>query len=99
MADNKQIAADVLAAVGGKENVKSNEACMTRLRVGVRDMSLVDLDAIGKIDGVMGVVSADTLQIVFGPGTVNKVLEAFVGLTGIPKGSAQDDASEVAHQN
>jgi PTS system sucrose-specific IIC component len=72
---------------------------MTRLRVGVRDMSLVNLDAIGKIDGVMGVVSADTLQIVFGPGTVNKVLETFVGLTGIPKGSAQDDASVVAHQN
>ncbi len=89
----------LLDALGGKENVKSNEACMTRLRVGVRDMSLVDLDAIGKVDGVMGVVSADTLQIVFGPGTVNKVLEAFVGLTGIPKGSAQADASEVAHQN
>ena len=90
---------ELLEALGGKENVRSNEACMTRLRVGVRDMSLVDIDAIGKVDGVMGVVSADTLQIVFGPGTVNKLLEAFVKLTGIPKGAVQADASEAARRN
>ncbi|MBR3326149.1 MAG: PTS transporter subunit EIIC [Atopobiaceae bacterium] len=97
--DVDKVCQQVLDALGGKENVRSNEACMTRLRVSVHDMSLVDLDALGKIDGVMGVVNADTLQIVFGPGTVNKVLESFVRLTGIPKGSVRADASEVAHQN
>ena len=77
----------LLDALGGKQNIRSNDACMTRLRVGVRDLSRVDLDAIRGIEGVLGVVEADTLQIVFGPGKVNRVLDAFVGLTGIPRGA------------
>ena len=81
--DVNETTKQLLACVGGKENVLSNEACMTRLRVGIRDMSLVDVDAIGGIDGVLGVVCADTLQIVFGPGKVNKVLQSFAVLTGI----------------
>lgn len=32
MADNKQIATDVLKAVGGKQNVETATHCMTRLR-------------------------------------------------------------------
>lgn len=89
----------LLKALGGKENIISNNACMTRLRVGIRDMSAVDMEAIRAIEGVMGIVEADTLQIVFGPGTVNKVLDAFVRLTGIPKGEAATDAAQVARQN
>ena len=77
----------LLDALGGKENIRSNNACMTRLRVGVHDLSRVDLEALRAVEGVLGVVEADTLQIVFGPGKVNKVLDAFVGLTGIPKGA------------
>ncbi len=77
----------LLVELGGRENITSNEACMTRLRVGVRDMSLVNLDGVRQVEGVMGVVEADTLQIVFGPGTVNKVLDAFSELTGIARGT------------
>lgn len=94
-----QTAERLLQHLGGKENVLSNEACMTRLRVGVRDMSLVDEDALGGVDGVLGVVCADTLQIVFGPGKVNAVLEAFSALTGIPRGAAQDGALQAAKRN
>lgn len=94
-----QTAERLLQHLGGKENVLSNEACMTRLRVGVRDMSLVDEDALGGVDGVLGVVCADTLQIVFGPGKVNAVLEAFSVLTGIPRGAAQDGALQAAKRN
>ena len=79
--DTSAVASQLLAALGGRENILANDACMTRLRVGVRDRSSVDMDAIRAIDGVMGVVDADTLQVVFGPGTVNKVLEAFVALS------------------
>ena len=37
MADNAKIAEDVLAAVGGKENVNSALHCMTRLRFTLKD--------------------------------------------------------------
>ena len=88
--DYKQTAKELLVLLGGIENVSSNAACMTRLRVGIRNMDSVDLEGVKKLEGVLGVVESDTLQIVFGPGKVNKVLEAFCGLTGIAKGVAED---------
>lgn len=97
--DVNEVCRQLLVELGGKENVLSNEACMTRLRVGVRDVSLVNIDAIKQIEGVMGVVEADTLQIVFGPGKVNKVLEAFIAQTGIARGSKVGDAASLAQQN
>lgn len=42
VANNKQIAADVLEAVGGKKNVSFVTHCMTRLRFTLRDRSVVD---------------------------------------------------------
>lgn len=97
--DFEAISNKLLEALGGVDNIVTNEACMTRLRVGVRDMSLVNMEAIKSVDGVMGVVQSDTLQIVFGPGTVNKVLDAFTSLTGIPKGGSGSDVAAVAKQN
>ena len=97
--DVNEVCRQLLVELGGKENVLSNEACITRLRVGIRDMSLVNIDAIKQVEGVMGVVEADTLQIVFGPGKVNKVLEAFIAQTGIAKGSQVGDAASLAQQN
>ena len=75
--DYRQISIQLLEKLGGKENISSNAACMTRLRVGIRDMSRVDLAGVKKVEGVLGVVEGNTLQIVFGPGKVNKVLEEF----------------------
>lgn len=40
MADNKQIASDVLAAVGGKDNVSFVTHCITRLRFKVTNHQL-----------------------------------------------------------
>lgn len=97
--DVNEVSKSLLQELGGKGNVSSNEACMTRLRVGVKDMSKVNVEAIKKIEGVMGVVESDTLQIVFGPGTVNKVLDAFSALTGIAKGAVAEDVNDVAREN
>ena len=97
--DFEAISRELIAGLGGVDNIATNEACMTRLRVGVRDMSRVDYEAIKSVDGVMGVVQSDTLQIVFGPGTVNKVLDAFTSLTGIPKGGSGSDVAAVARKN
>ena len=97
--DYEAISRELLAGLGGADNVVANEACMTRLRVSVRDMSQVDVEALKAIDGVLGVVASDTLQIVLGPGVVNKVLEAFTSLTGIPQGGRGSDVAAVARKN
>ncbi len=86
----KQISKELLVLLGGASNITSNAACMTRLRIGLKDTSKVEIEKIKKLDGVLGVVESDTLQIVFGPGKVNKVLDEFYQLTGLSKGQAQD---------
>ncbi len=85
------ICKQLLKLLGGKDNVTSREACMTRLRVGVKDLSKVDGDAIKKVEGVMGVVESDTIQIVFGPGKVNEALAAF---SAILESVDDDDAAD-----
>lgn len=97
--DYKQISEELLTLLGGRANVASNAACMTRLRVGVKDMSKVDMEKVKKVEGVLGVVESDTLQIVFGPGKVNRVLEEFHKLTGLSKGQAEGDGDGAGGQD
>lgn len=94
--DANNMARELLEKLGGIENIRTNDACMTRLRVGVLDLARVDLKGIRSTEGVMGVVEADTVQIVLGPGVANKVLDAFVTLSGIPRGSTHTDVDSVA---
>ena len=82
--DAKKMAKEILDVLGGVENIKSNAVCMTRLRVSTKkDVSIEELK---KVEGVLSVVEADTLQIVLGPGIVNKVGNEFSKLTNIPLG-------------
>ncbi|MBR4493840.1 MAG: PTS transporter subunit EIIC [Clostridiales bacterium] len=94
-----EVSVQLLEYLGGKDNIRSNMACMTRLRVGVKDMSKVSVDKLKSVEGVLGVVEADTIQIVFGPGKSGKMLEAFSKLTGIGKSMVSDSASNVAKVN
>lgn len=95
----KEVAKQVLDNVGGRENVRGNAACMTRLHVTVADTSKVNIDALKKVEGVMGVVAGQTVQIVFGPGRVNKVGAEFSALTNISLGSQSDNVKELAKEN
>ncbi|MET9916174.1 PTS transporter subunit EIIC [Streptomyces sp. NPDC006435] len=74
---NRAIAAAILPLVGGAANVSSIAHCMTRLRLGLHDRSLVDDEALKAVPAVMGVVEDDTYQIVLGPGTVARVTPEF----------------------
>ena len=56
--NNERIAEQVLAAVGGKENISSVTHCMTRLRFNLKDMGLPDQEQIKKIPGGLGDVIA-----------------------------------------
>ncbi|MFD8013399.1 PTS transporter subunit EIIC [Streptomyces sp. NPDC058955] len=77
---NRAIAAAILPLVGGAGNIDSVAHCMTRLRLGLRDRSLVQDEALKALPSVMGVVEDDTYQIVLGPGTVARVTPAFEAL-------------------
>ena len=60
-------AEQILAGLGGADNVVEMEACITRLRTEVQDPSLVDQAAL-KAAGAMGVVASGTvIQVVVGP--------------------------------
>lgn len=69
----KACAASVLKNVGGDKNVSHFEHCSTRLRFTIIDKSKVNVDALKKIDGVMGVVMGPQCQVIIG----NEVVEVF----------------------
>lgn len=83
--DREQIAREVLAAVGGKDNVTANDICMTRLRILTENPELVDTEQLSAARGVLGYVQrgSNGIEVVFSPGKVEAVHEAFVRLTGI----------------
>lgn len=60
----------------------------------------MDVVTIKSIEGVLGVVESDTLQVVLGPGKVEKIGAEFAELTGIPLGTAEEPtAEELAKEN
>lgn len=66
----------ILTRVGGPGNIASCGNCMTRLRLGVHDSSLVDPN-IKTLEGVKGVIlTSDQVQVVFGPGKAHRAAKA-----------------------
>ncbi|WP_114164886.1 PTS transporter subunit IIBC [Exiguobacterium sp. TNDT2] len=58
----------IIALLGGKENIEDVDACMTRLRVTVKDMSLVSEESEWKKNGAMGLILKDRgVQAIYGP--------------------------------
>jgi glucose PTS system EIICBA or EIICB component len=61
------LAVGTLAALGGKENIKHLDACITRLRVSVNDIKKVDKEELKRL-GAAGVLEVgDNIQAIFGP--------------------------------
>ncbi|MBA4494072.1 PTS transporter subunit EIIC [Paenactinomyces guangxiensis] len=86
-----KLAESILPLLGGAENISSLGHCMTRLRVGVKDSSKVELDKLKALTGVMGVVEASgQYQIILGPGTVNRVSEHLSKVTGKTSAEVED---------
>ncbi|GGZ10505.1 PTS alpha-glucoside transporter subunit IIA [Streptomyces nitrosporeus] len=90
---NRATAAALLPLVGGAANVGSIAHCMTRLRLGLHDRSLVDDEALKALPAVMGVVEDDTYQIVLGPGAVARVTPEFERLVEEERAAAPADAT------
>ena len=93
MADNKELANNILEAVGGTSNVSFVTHCMTRLRFILKDFSLADAEEIKSIKGVVGCLeSGGQLQIIIGT-TVDKVYAEVCEIGGFGK-EEQNSASK-----
>lgn len=58
----------IIALLGGRENIVLVDACMTRLRVTVKDVSKVAETAAWKAEGAMGLIKkGEGIQAVYGP--------------------------------
>lgn len=63
-----EIAVKAIDLLGGKENIVDVDACMTRLRVTVKDLSLVADDKAWKENGALGLILKDKgVQAIYGP--------------------------------
>lgn len=90
MPDNKKIASEVVAAVGGAGNINSALHCMTRLRLAIKDRGLVDERAVNAIKGVLGSQwSGGQYQVIIGQ-SVPKV-HAEIVAQGVSSGGMVDE--------
>lgn len=90
MRKEERMTQEILSQIGGQDNVQRIAHCMTRLRLSLKDETKVDHNALKQVDGVMGVVIDETLQIVIGPGMVNRVAEQLSQITGLGIGEERD---------
>lgn len=61
-----QLANEILIALGNKENLKSLDACITRLRVQVEDIEKVDKDKLKELGAAGVMVVGSNIQAIFG---------------------------------
>lgn len=82
--DYRKVAEEIYEKVGKKENLISAAHCATRLRLVIADNDKCDSKAVEEIEGVKGVFFASgQLQIILGTGTVNKVYDEFLAVSGL----------------
>ncbi|WP_273722224.1 beta-glucoside-specific PTS transporter subunit IIABC [Leuconostoc mesenteroides] len=88
------LANNILADVGGKDNIGSAWHCATRLRFKLKDESKADTEKIENMDGVITVVkSAGQYQVVIG-NNVARVFEPLADAIGLARDDAQSDNQE-----
>ena len=68
MPKNNELAEKIIALLGGRENIVEVDACMTRLRVTVKDTSIVAEKPEWKEVGALGLIKKNNgIQAVYGP--------------------------------
>ncbi|WCK55252.1 PTS system trehalose-specific EIIBC component [Aneurinibacillus sp. Ricciae_BoGa-3] len=95
--NTKQSAEQIVQAIGGRENIAAATHCVTRLRFALKDEGKVDKEALDNVDLVKGFFSTNgQFQVVIGQGTVDKVYNDMVDLTGVGRASKQEMKDEAA---
>ncbi len=61
----EELSQNILAQVGGKENISRAYHCMTRLRLDIKDKGLVNIEELEKVSGIVGTQwNGNQLQII-----------------------------------
>lgn len=85
-----KLCSDILEAVGGSKNIKNVFHCVTRLRIVPVNRSLVDMEKLEHVSGLLKIIeSSGQLQCVVGT-TVPEVYAEFVEIAGIKAGGEVD---------
>ena len=94
--DYRKCAEEIAANIGGGSNVISAAHCATRLRLVIADNSKVNKKVLENVDGVKGMFESNgQLQLIIGTGTVNKVYDEFLSVTGA-SAATKDDVKAAA---
>lgn len=97
--DYTALAKDIVAHVGGEENVAGLRHCVTRLRFNLKDESKADTDYLKQRDGVVTVVKASgQYQVVIGNDVTN-VYDRILETTGIGGGLTTTDDNIVDNRS
>lgn len=90
-ADYAKCAKEIFDAAGGRANLVSAAHCATRLRLVTVDNSRIDMKKLENIDEVKGVFSNNgQLQLIIGTGTVNKVYDEFIAISGMSAATREE---------
>lgn len=89
--DYANCAKEIYETLGGRSNLVSAAHCATRLRLVTVDNSKINMKKLETIDGVKGVFSSNgQLQLIIGTGTVNKVYEEFLKVSGMSAATKEE---------
>ncbi len=89
--DYRKCAEEIFSHLGGRENIISAAHCATRLRLVIADNSKIDKKALEDVEGVKGMFDSNgQLQLIIGTGTVNKVYDEFLAVTGMTAATKAD---------
>ena len=97
--DYRKCAEEIVANIGGRDNVAQAAHCATRLRLVIKDNNKINKSALENVDGVKGMFENNgQLQLIIGTGTVNKVYEEFLAVTGMTAATKDDVKAAAAAQ-
>ena len=97
--DYRKCAEEIVANIGGRENVAQAAHCATRLRLVIKDNGKINKSALENVDGVKGMFENNgQLQLIIGTGTVNKVYDEFLAVTGMTAATKDDVKNAAAAQ-
>lgn len=89
--DYGKCAREIYETLGGRENLVSAAHCATRLRLVTVDNSKIDMKKLEDVDGVKGVFESNgQLQLIIGTGTVNKVYDEFLAVSGMTAATKEE---------
>jgi len=89
----------LISAFGGANNITNLDACITRLRIGIKDPSLVDKDTLKQLGAAAVITVGNGIQAVFGTQSDNLKTDIDEWLSSENKSLSKQSNSELASKS